>query len=236
MKNFAERMKRPPFTTFERRVYPPTRRGNVREALARAELPTRETLPDYFASPALDRRHQTFKDSSYFAAKNSDYQTPDTGTAIELARWACLDGQLGIIKGYWQWISGEASDMPMWATRPLFLHESIGVKNRWFIRLSQLNKTDSLGPLWRGLSSAIPGLPYSECDNYVMNQIKFPWGLPESGVFWRVPPGFSVRVFYALDEISAGQTGIINVGARLWGYTQSIETQEAMQNSRMGWT
>ena len=81
----------------------------------------------------------------------------------------------------------------------------------------------------------LPGYAWSESHLYLMESMRFPWGCPDSSVFLKVPPGFVVRLYFAPVEQLSSTGSLRIVGGRLWGYTQGLNSPEAMHNQRHGW-
>lgn len=144
----------------------------------------------------------------------------------EIARLYVPQGRIGIVRGCWQWyaIEGTPDD---WI-KPGPFNARFAQNISWKLRLSS-GKVD--GP--KGIIPAannIPGEGLWEIPNWTEN--RFPWG-SNAPVFWKIPTNHTLRFWATVPFDAATVTAHMELGGRLWGYTQPI-SQAAQYNTRHG--
>lgn len=179
-----------------------------------------------------------FRETSRGRKIHPSTQTPYVRWLVELARFVVPFGQLGVVKGFEQYLAQRADGQ-----NPAFVYTQnsrwgipgpwhTGLSNEitdagtWHFRLRGLSRTSP--PWWESLGSGyLPDLPYTDYAHETA--LWWPAGSASSqNTHLIVPGGHMLRLFFETPV----QSVRLEVAAKLKGYVQSDRTPEAACNVR----
>jgi hypothetical protein len=204
--------------------------GSMAKALAAQER-TKHRIDrefDQWCEPARDTRRIQYQDVWYDLRTRLDRP----GTCYEVARFIVAPDEVGIVRkvGTYAAIFDDPDIVQLNPLDPWALQRA-GVEGLWFVRLWQ----NTFGPMPApdvGIPFAqIGGYPFPELPNWQDN--RFQWGRLNSEVFWLVPSNHALRLYfwYLIDDSNI----LREIGGRLVGFTQPIETLPAAKNVLYAW-
>jgi len=205
---------------------PPEPPRAITGRLARARPPKN---PISWSNPAQDTKAELYKDSVFLWT--SDDISFVANQAYEVARFECAEDETGFVRNCW---TGVNFDDGTGTNQPIALNpgDPLAIASRWAgaweLRLYQGNK---LGAPYGGPWLNVKGQHYPELPTWIDS--RFLWGLTNTVVFWLVPPGFSLRLYFR--TFADPQIPVLSLFGRLRGFTQPIHTQQAERNVQYGW-
>lgn len=193
-------------------------------------LPYRQThidrATDQLDEPARDTRAQLYQDSFFFWRGGPFLP----GYAYELARFVAAPDQTGYVKSVWTSlvIDNGGGGVVLLDPQDPFAHERVGCFARWHLRLYQ-GTFQPIGPFASGPVGQIVGSGFPPLNRW--DDLRFLWGRTQTNVFHLIPSDFCLRLF--IEIIMPGR--LTEIGGRLIGYTQPIDTKPAGYNARYGY-
>ena len=180
---------------------------------------------DQLDDPARDTRAQLYQDKTWNWGARFN-----VGWSYELARFVCSPDQSGIVKLCWTSVIADdgAGGIKLWDPQDPFAHWRAGAQIRWHLRLYQ-GTFQPIGPVWSGPVLEMPGQAFPPLHRWT--DLRFLWGRTQAMVFHLIPANFALRLFAEVVM----DTDLLELGGRLVGYTQPIDTKPAGYNARYGW-
>lgn len=179
---------------------------------------------DQLDDPARDTRAQMYQDKTWNWGRLS------VGNAYELARFISAPDETGIVKLIWTSVIADdgTGAITLWDPQDPFAHWRAGAQIRWHLRLFQ-GTFQPIGPVWSGPVAQMPGHAFPPLPRWP--DLRFLWGRTQATVFHLVPQDFALRLFAEV----VNDTNLLELGGRLVGYTQPVDTKPAGYNVRYGW-
>jgi hypothetical protein len=190
-------------------------------------------------SLALSPRSIHYREHTFGRMVHPSDSAPFSYWSVEVARFCVPLGNIGVIKGFEQYLSSQAllqidSETYTISSRwgipgPWLPGDPILDSGRWHFRLSQIGGRSPIQ--WNSANNIpLPGLPYTDLP--WVNDLSFPFGTPASQNIHLLIPGNNYLRLYYITPI---QPVRLEVAAKLKGYIQSAKSLESGWNARTNW-
>lgn len=192
--------------------------------------------------PELYPESSVYKEHSFrWRSRDLNALSPDF-PVVEIARWHCPNGHLGIISSIATHIGInvpiEGSDPPAILEIALdlpwqpWLYMVLGLPLRWWLRLEDQRERVELAPVFLRSWQELPGYAFPELPTWNDQRFAWCWHGPQP-LRLLVPEGHTVRLFCGLESIRPPSGGAVLAGSEtrsaFWRDPKSPAAQAAIQ-------